>query len=133
MVQQHETRWRLLEPQGFEPTLGEVKLGHPAWVGFVDWLRSSAGQVIGFRLWLAPQWTSIADRVAERRSVRLLADGVIECAFRDGAIDPERSTDQSFDEVRIFEGREGTMAFAFPEAMLSDAEVAELIGASSTT
>jgi hypothetical protein len=124
-----ETSWRVIDLVALDAMQGELRLGVSEFVGIIDWLPSSDGRLHGFLYHLSTEWEALGERAVMR--ARVVVPGVIECLFREGEVDQQKSGDQAFDEVRIFEGADGTIAFAFPEVMFAAAEGAELMDTSS--
>jgi hypothetical protein len=112
--------------RAFGAPFDEVVLGQPGEVGFVDWIRSRPGHVLGVRIWLHREWLQLMAYVRQSHGVRVLSEGVFEVVFREGEADPELSCDQAFDETRAYIGGGNMLLLALSMAPLSELEVEDV-------
>lgn len=106
----------------FGRRFSEILLGSPGQVGFFDWLRLATGEVIGLRLLIHDNWIELLRHIPPLPYVQIFGEGVIEILFRDGAIDPELSVDQAFDEVRAYLDADGVLLLGIDIDGLSPTE-----------
>ena len=112
--------------RGFSRDFEEVVLGRLGEIGFVDWLRSRPGRVLGVRLWLHRDWFELTGYFRESPRVRFAGEGVFELVFREGTPDPELSCDQAFDQTRAYVSPERSLVLALSVDALSEAEVEDV-------
>lgn len=110
--------------------IGETRLidkGNGDWSGFYDWLRDSAGQIVGVRFWPFEQARFLCDFLGRFPYVRVEGSHrFIEIYFRsDRNIAVGRSDDQAFGGNHIFSA-DGEWAITFDLKTLASSEAASI-------
>jgi len=101
--------------------------------GFYDWLRDTAGRLLGVKYYAQFESRDIVTtHICALRGCSIDANGVVTIRLRDGGdIDPEESDSKNFDDVAIYvSGRR--IAFLFEVADLADTDIASLASLAAT-
>jgi hypothetical protein len=99
--------------------------GEEAYLGFYDWLRSFAGEVVGVRLTLHEDRLAYQSALPPREYVRRVHDGIVEIMLvEDLPVDEDESVDQEFVASRIYRAADGSIAMLFDTGALSVEQLA---------
>lgn len=104
----------------------ETCLSAEPFLGFYDWLRTTTGAFVGFRLTIGHGSEALAALVPERPYVVRDGANIFSVFFRspDADIDEEGSTEQDFGASRAFVSSEGDLLLAVDANSLSAEELA---------
>jgi hypothetical protein len=92
----------------------------PGFLGFYDWLRNDADEILGVRLTLHEHALELHSVLPQRPYLEWEGRGIVRLTFRAGDVDEERSVDQEFSVSRCYVGLNGRVALLFDASELSE-------------
>jgi hypothetical protein len=92
-------------------------------LGFYDWLRTAADEVIGINLILHDGREVLRDIIPDREYVVWLAPSVVRISILPGEVDEAASADQEFSASRCLQATDGSVALIFDAEELTSAQL----------